>query len=72
VRAELEARDDTEVPASATQRPEQVRVLSGGGAHLLSVGQDDVGRMQRVDSEPVTAHQPAHAAAERQPADAGV
>ena len=73
VRAELEARDDAEVAAAAAQRPEQVGVLVGARrARSRAVGEDDVGRQQRVDRQAVVAHQPADAAAERQPADAGV
>ena len=47
-------------------------MLSEAAAHLLPVGEDDVGRLQRVDRQTVTAHQPADAAAERQSSDAGV
>ena len=72
VRAELEPRHDREVPAAAAQRPEQVGMLVGARAHLLAVGEDDVGRAQRVDREAVPAHEPAEAAAEGEPADAGV
>ena len=37
-----------------------------------AVGEHDVGREQRVDRQPVPAHQPADPAAEREPAHAGV
>ena len=40
--------------------------------HDLAVGEHDLGADQRVDRQPVVAHQPADAAAERQPAHAGV
>ena len=44
----------------------------GTRTHLLSVGEHDVGRAQRVDREAVAPHEPADPAAERQPADARV
>ena len=61
-----------EVAAAAAQRPEQVGVLVRGGAHDPPVGEHDLGGQQRVDRQAVPAHQPADAAAEREPADAGV
>ena len=68
---ELEPRDDAEVAAAAAQRPEQVGVLVALRARL-AVGEHDLGPDQRVDRQPVVAHQPADPAAEREPADAGV
>ena len=61
-----------EVAAAAAQRPEQVGVLVLARAHEPAVGEHDLGREQRVDRQAVVAHQPADAAAEREPADAGV
>ena len=70
--AERELRDDAEVPTAAAQRPEQVGVLLRARPHDAAVGKDDLGGDERVDREAVRAHQPADAAAEREPADAGV
>jgi hypothetical protein len=56
-------------PRSAQNR---VRVLVGAGAHDPAVGQDDLGGLQRVDRQTVMAHEPADAAAEREPADTRV
>ena len=72
MRLELEARHDAEVAAAAAQGPEEVGMLRRARPHLLSVGEHDVDRAQRVDREAVPPHQPADPAAERQPADARV
>ena len=68
---ELEPGDDAEVAAAAAQRPEQVGVLAGAGAAHRAVGADDVRRHQVVDGHPVRPREPAEAAAQRQPGDAG-
>jgi hypothetical protein len=65
----LERRDDAEVAAPAPQRPEEIGVLRRAGLLELAVGRHHVGGDQVVDGEPVLAHQPAQAAAQRQPAD---
>ena len=72
VGAELELGDDAEVPAAATQAPEQLGVLILAGTHDAAVGEDDLGGEQRVDRQAETPHQPADAAPEREPADARV
>jgi hypothetical protein len=72
VRAELEARDGGEVAAAAAQRPEQVGALVRARADQPPVGEDDLGGQQGIDGQPVAAHEPAEAAAQRQPADARV
>ncbi len=69
---ELEVGDDAEVPATASHTPEQVGVLVLAGLHELSVGGDHVHRLQLVDREPVLAHDPPDATAERQARHAGV
>ena len=69
---ELELDDDSEVAATAAQAPEQVGVLIGGRAHDVAVRGDDGAGHDVVAGETVLAGQPAHAAAQRQPADAGV
>ena len=72
VAAERERRDDAEVAAAAAQRPEEigVRVIAGGDE--AAVGEHDVGGEQVVDGEPEAPGQVADAAAEGEPADAGV
>ena len=72
VQRELEARDHPEVAAAALQRPEQIRVAVGARDQQPAVRGDDLGRQEAVDREPVLALDPAAAAAEREPADAGV
>ena len=66
-------RHDAEVAAAAAQRPEQVGVL-GRAWHAPAAPSASTtsAARQRVDRQPVLAHQPADAAAEREPADAGV
>ena len=72
VRPEGEAGDDPEVAAAAPERPEEVRVLVGAGADDAAVGGDELEAADVVAGEPVLAHEPADAAAERQPGDAGL
>ena len=72
VEVELELGDDAEVAAAAAQRPEEVRVLVFARANDLALGGHQLERAQAVDREPVATHHPADAAAEREPADAGV
>jgi hypothetical protein len=63
---ELERGHDPEVPAASPQRPEQIRVLVGVGAHLLAIGSYQLGRCDRVAGESVAAAQPADAAGDRE------
>ena len=72
VQLELELRHDREVAAAAAQRPEQVGVLLLGRHQHVTGGCHDAGGEQVVDRQPVLAAQPPHAAAEREPTDAGV
>ena len=72
VQREPERGDDAEVPASTSQRPEQVGVIAGRRPQDLALGGDHLGLHEIVDSEAVLAHQPADAAAEAEAADAGV
>jgi hypothetical protein len=72
VQPELELDDDSEVAATAAQPPEQVGVFIGGRTHDVAVRGDDGVGPDVVAGEAVLARQPAHAAAQRQPADAGV
>jgi hypothetical protein len=71
VQAVLERADGAEVAAAPAQRPEEVRVLVRVGPHQLAVGRHELGTEQVVGREPVRALEPAAAAAERQPGDAG-
>ena len=72
VQREPERADDAEVPASASQGPEQVGVIAGRHPHDLALGGDHLGLYEIVDGEPVLAHEPADAAAQTKAADAGM
>ena len=72
VQGKTERADDAEVPASASQGPEQVRVIARRRHHDLALGGDHFGLDEIVDGEPVLAHEPAEAAAQADAADAGV
>ena len=72
VQPELELGDDAEVAAAAAEPPEQVRVLGLVDMQPAAVGGDQLERLHVVAREPEPAREPAHATAERQPADAGV
>jgi hypothetical protein len=72
VQGEPERADDAEVPASASQGPEQVGVIAGRRPHDLALGGHHFGLDEIVDGEPVLAHEPADAATQAEPADAGV
>jgi hypothetical protein len=69
---ELELGDDPEVSGAAAQPPEQVGVLAVAGCEDVAARRDDIGRDQLIDGEPVLAHQPADAAAQRQTGEPGV
>src|SRR6185312_8389438 len=72
VQPELELHDDSEVAASATEPPEQLRTLVGGYAHDLAVSRDDCVGRDVVAGQAVPACHPAHPAAEGETPDAGV
>ena len=61
-----------EVAAAAPQRPEEIRMLVGGGAPDLSVGADHLGLEQVVGRQAVLSPQPAVAPAEGEAGHAGV
>ena len=65
----LQARDDAEVAAAATQRPEQLRLALHIHPAQPPVRGDDLRCEQVVDGEPVLAHEKADAAGERDAAD---
>ena len=69
---DLHRSDDAEVATPAAQGPEQVRV--GGTRHgpRLSVGVDDLHRLDGVRGEPVGPTEPAHPTGERHPHHRGV
>ena len=67
----IRRKNDPEVAAAATERPEQVGVLVLARAQDPAVGRHDVGREEVVEGKAVARHDPAEAAAERQPRDAG-
>ena len=64
VQGELQGRHDAEVPAAAAQRPEQVRLVVGVCAHLVTVGRDQLDRGDVVGLHPELACVPPDAAAE--------
>src|SRR5690606_6192918 len=72
VQLELELGDDAEVAAAAAQPPEQLAVAVPAGSDVLAVGGDEREGDDVVAGQAVLAGQPAHAAAEGEPADAGV
>jgi hypothetical protein len=72
VQREPERADDAEVPAAASQGPEQVGVIAGRRPDDVALGGDHLGLDEVVDGEPVLAHEPADAAAQAEAADAGV
>jgi hypothetical protein len=72
VQREPEGRDDAEVAATPAQRPEQVGVLVEGRPDEAALGGDHVGGEQVVDGQPVLAHEPADATAQRDSTDTGV
>jgi hypothetical protein len=68
---EVEAGDDTEVATPATQCPQELGVLGGGGLDDRAVPAHDLGRHQVVARESVLAFEPAGAATERETGDPG-
>ncbi len=72
VQPQLELGDDAEVAAAAAQRPVEVGVLVGAGAHAAAVGEHDAGRDEVVDGHPVAAALVGDPAAEREAGDAGL
>ena len=71
-RLELEAGHHPEVASATAEGPEQVRVLALAGVQQLTVGGHDVGTDEAVDGQATPSRQPAHPAAQRQSAHAGV
>ena len=72
VQLEVNGGDDAEVAAAAAEPPEQVGVLGGRRLHDRAVGGDHLGLDEVVAGEAELALEPAAAAAEREPGDAGV
>jgi hypothetical protein len=69
---ELELGDHAEVTAATAQRPVQVGMGVPAGPDHLAIGRHDLKRDHVIAGQPVLPSQPAHSAAERQAADAGV
>ena len=69
VQPEEERGDDAEVPAAAPDRPVEVGVLLGVGAHALAAREHELRLEEVVDAQPALAGQVADAAAEREAAD---
>src|SRR5581483_3280640 len=72
VEPELELGDDAEVAAPAPERPEEVGILGRRRTQDIAPGRDDLGDEEVVDGQAGLARQPAHPAAEREPADPSV
>ncbi len=66
----MQAGHDAEVCPRTADGPEEVGFLDGAGDPSPAVRRDDLDREQAVDRHPVLSHQPAHAAAERDPGNA--
>jgi hypothetical protein len=69
---ELERGDDAEVRPGAPDPPEQVGVLLLAGPNEPAIGRHHLDGEHVVDAEAVLPLEPAHAAAKRQSAHAGV
>ena len=72
VEPEVEPGDDPEVPAGATDAPEQLGLLGLARPDDAAVGGDELDRGDAVERETEPSLQPADATAERQSGDAGV
>ncbi len=72
LQAELELGHDAEVAAAAAQAPEQLGIAARVDMEPVALGGDQLVRRHVVARQPEPAREPAHPAAERQPADAGV
>ena len=66
-----EARHNTEIPATATQRPEEFRVLRRTGGYQAPIRQHNIGLEQVVNGQAVLAREIAVASAEREARNAG-
>ena len=67
----LDPRRDAEVPATAAEAPEELRVLVGSGAHERPVRRDELGADKVVAGEAVLRRQMPDAAAEGEAGHAG-
>jgi hypothetical protein len=72
VQPELELGHDPEVAAAAAQPPEQLGVVGLVNVVPVAFGRDQLVRRHVVARQAVPAREPAHPAAERQPADSGM
>ena len=71
MKAVFERCDDAEIAAAAPQTPEEFAVFAGVCGDSLPLGGDQIDRQKIVAGKSVLAAEPAPAAAERQPGDAG-
>ena len=69
---EIERGGDAEIAAAAAQAPEELLVLLRAGGQEFSVRRDHVDGAHVVAGEAEAAAEPAEAAAQREPAHAGV
>lgn len=72
MRPVLERGHDAEVPSTAAQGPEELRVLALAGPDALAVGRDDLGGQEVVDRHPVRPAVMGVAAREREAGDSGL
>jgi hypothetical protein len=72
VESVLERGRDSEVPAAAAQAPEELGFGPGIDAHPLSLGGHKVDRDEVVHGQAMLAHQVPQAAAQSEPANAGL
>src|SRR5215216_7296425 len=72
VQAELEGRNDAEVRARSAEAPEELGLLVFARGDQAAVRGDELDRAQVVDRKAVATLEPSHAAAEREPGDAGM
>src|SRR6185369_9000712 len=71
VEAELKGRDDAEIAAATSDRPEEIRVRGIGSVNEPTIGGNDVSADQIVRGQPELAAGPAEATTERKTGDAG-
>src|ERR1700733_1843292 len=71
MKLKLKRCNDAEVAASSANCPEKVRILRRACFHMLPLGIYQVSRNQVVAAQAMLTHQPANAASQGQPANAG-
>ncbi len=71
VHSKLECRDDSEVAAAAANSPKQIFMVGSIDGEVVAVGVDEVRGEDVVTAQAVLSHEPANAAAKREPTNAG-